>query len=202
MQPCCMCQNDRAVLPKELCGSSHGNIHSHSEPCCPPGARATDEEDYAELTAFLTEIKLLRVRDTLVENEVTFDALLEFDERDLTELGLNKGPRVKIMATMRTYRSGSAPSASTRAPPRVRAQKSDKPECEICFDPYTSTAAKTPRVLSCGHTFCHECLAKCLAPLQKARGGGHKVLSCPQCRETTKVPRGSAEELMKNYALA
>ena len=147
----------------------------------------------------MTEVRLLKLQTMLVENEVTFDILLEMDEQDLKELGINKGPRVKIVATMLTFCDGSAPSASasTRAPSRVRTKKAL--ECTVCFDPFADTPKKTARVLTCGHTFCNECLAKCLAPLQAAHG--HKMLLCPACRESTKVPRGNAELLTKNFGM-
>jgi hypothetical protein len=41
----------------------------------------------------------------LLLNEVTFDALLEMSESDLKELGLAKGPRIKMMRTAEKFRA-------------------------------------------------------------------------------------------------
>lgn len=163
-------------------------------------AASVDEDEYAELTAFLTEANLLKVRNKLVQNEVTFDALLSFTEKDLEEIGINKGPRVKIRATMLTYRSGSSPGEGTRA--QKQQATAALPECVVCLEPYASTPAKTPRLLSCGHTSCHNCITNMLKLAPRTRRGHHKVLECPQCRVATNVPNGRAEELTKNYALA
>ena len=145
-------------------------------------------------------MNLLKVRNKLAQNEVTFDALLSFTEKDLEEIGINKGPRVKIRATMLTYRSGSSPGEGTRA--QKQQATAALPECVVCLEPYASTPAKTPRLLSCGHTSCHNCITNMLKLAPRTRRGHHKVLECPQCRVATNVPNGRAEELTKNYALA
>ena len=69
-------------------------------------------------------------------------------------------------------------------------------ECGIClerFDP----PLRTPRILSCGHTYCEGCLQSLLTPLVGVVG--HKELPCPTCRKLTKVPQGQASQLGKNY---
>ena len=56
-----------------------------------------------------------------------------------------------------------------------------------------------PRILQCGHCACQGCYAKMLRPV--AADGDYKKLECPECRETTKVLRGKASNLQKNFAL-
>uniref|UniRef100_A0A8C6THP0 Ring finger protein 183 n=1 Tax=Neogobius melanostomus TaxID=47308 RepID=A0A8C6THP0_9GOBI len=60
----------------------------------------------------------------------------------------------------------------------------DDTECAICFCSYDNIF-KTPKLLSCGHTFCLECLARINVTLMKL-----KSLPCPVCREITKIPHG------------
>ncbi|XP_066474422.1 RING finger protein 222 [Tiliqua scincoides] len=56
-------------------------------------------------------------------------------------------------------------------------------ECPICYEPFQSPTVSR-RMLSCGHTFCHDCLVKCLLA---ARDDGrlHNSLICPICRFVT-----------------
>ena len=58
---------------------------------------------------------------------------------------------------------------------------------------------RTLPTLPCGHTACQGRFAKMLRPI--AADGGYKKLECPECRKTTKVPRGKASNLQKNFAL-
>ena len=39
-------------------------------------------------------------------------------------------------------------------------------ECQICFERYNKTN-KEPKVLSCGHTFCKECLIKSIKTVEE-----------------------------------
>ncbi|XP_034145034.1 E3 ubiquitin-protein ligase RNF183 [Esox lucius] len=57
-------------------------------------------------------------------------------------------------------------------------------ECVVCFCSYDNVF-KTPKLLSCGHTFCLECLARINVTSQEL-----KFLSCPVCRELTDLPHG------------
>ena len=61
------------------------------------------DEDYRALSAFLDAQGMSRHKERLVENEVSFDALLMFNEEDYKELGIAKGPRVKMLRTCRTW---------------------------------------------------------------------------------------------------
>ncbi|KAM3614805.1 uncharacterized protein V6R79_019158 [Siganus canaliculatus] len=57
-------------------------------------------------------------------------------------------------------------------------------ECAVCFCTYDNVF-KTPKLLSCGHTFCLECLARI-----NVTSLDLKTLSCPVCRELTELPHG------------
>ena len=61
---------------------------SAPEDCCPV------------LNAFLSSQGLSKHLEKLAENEVDFETLLIFEESDLKELGIAKGPRVKMLRTM------------------------------------------------------------------------------------------------------
>ena len=67
-------------------------------PIMPPVVSAGDEApDFAPLTVFLEGIGLRRHLQLLMENEVDLETLRMFSETDLQDLGLPKGPRVKII---------------------------------------------------------------------------------------------------------
>ncbi|XP_061116354.1 E3 ubiquitin-protein ligase RNF183 [Conger conger] len=57
-------------------------------------------------------------------------------------------------------------------------------ECVVCFCTYDNVF-KTPKLLSCGHTFCLECLARI-----NVSSAEIKTLTCPVCRELTDLPHG------------
>ncbi|KAJ8377930.1 hypothetical protein AAFF_G00249930 [Aldrovandia affinis] len=57
-------------------------------------------------------------------------------------------------------------------------------ECVVCFCTYDNVF-KVPKLLSCGHTFCLECLARINVSSPEV-----KSLSCPVCRELTDLPHG------------
>ena len=69
------------------------------------------------------------------------------------------------------------------------------------MEPYADGDSEdhVPRTLPCGHTACQGCFAKMLRPV--AADGDYKKLECPECRKTTKVLRGKASNLQKNFAL-
>ena len=58
---------------------------------------------YNQLFRFLSSIGLNKHASTLIENEVDFETLLVFTEADLAELGIAKGPRVKMLRTMHDW---------------------------------------------------------------------------------------------------
>lgn len=60
--------------------------------------------------------------------------------------------------------------------------------CPICYDPYNDRE-KTPRILSCGHTFCQGCLLDLRTS---------NILTCPTCR-TYFSP--DVKQLIKNFTI-
>ncbi|XP_077180460.1 RING finger protein 222 [Paroedura picta] len=56
-------------------------------------------------------------------------------------------------------------------------------ECPVCYETFQSPAVSR-RILSCGHTFCHDCLVKCFLASQ-ANGRFQNGLVCPICRFIT-----------------
>ncbi|KAK7172048.1 hypothetical protein R3I93_004367 [Phoxinus phoxinus] len=57
-------------------------------------------------------------------------------------------------------------------------------ECIVCFCSFDNVF-KTPKLLSCGHTFCLECLARINVSSPEL-----KMLICPICRELTVIRHG------------
>ncbi|NXE19908.1 RN222 protein, partial [Ardeotis kori] len=56
-------------------------------------------------------------------------------------------------------------------------------ECPVCYEKFHPLEA-THRKLSCGHTFCHDCLVKCLLSA-KLDGQVQSSIICPVCRYVT-----------------
>lgn len=57
-------------------------------------------------------------------------------------------------------------------------------ECIVCFCSFDNVF-KAPKLLSCGHTFCLECLARI-----NVNSPEIKTLTCPMCRELTEIRHG------------
>ncbi|XP_051963094.1 RING finger protein 225-like [Xyrauchen texanus] len=57
-------------------------------------------------------------------------------------------------------------------------------ECIVCFCSFDNIF-KTPKLLTCGHTFCLECLARI-----NVNSPEIKTLTCPICREPTEIRHG------------
>jgi len=82
---------------------------------------------------------------------------------------------------------------------RVRALLS-RAECPVCLERFDDRCGqRVPRILPCGHTACQGCIALMLRP--KRAEGDFKTMECPECRVVTKVLRGKASSLPKNFAL-
>ena len=64
-------------------------------------------------------------------------------------------------------------------------------ECSLCFD-----LMKEPKLLSCAHTFCEDCLAQ----LYQCQRRGDKI-SCPVCRQTTRLENGDVSKLQTNVPI-
>ncbi|XP_035692668.1 E3 ubiquitin-protein ligase TRIM56-like [Branchiostoma floridae] len=62
-------------------------------------------------------------------------------------------------------------------------------ECQICLQPY-----RRPKVLSCLHSFCQQCLEEFLKK-QKVK----TELDCPTCRSKTLLPGGGVAGLKDNF---
>ncbi|XP_078614316.1 uncharacterized protein LOC144883596 [Branchiostoma floridae x Branchiostoma japonicum] len=62
-------------------------------------------------------------------------------------------------------------------------------ECQICLQPY-----RRPKVLSCLHSFCQQCLEELLKK-QKVK----TELDCPTCRSKTLLPDGGVAGLKDNF---
>ena len=67
----------------------------------------------------------------------------------------------------------------------VPASDPDHTECSVCLE---SMVTKDPRLLTCGHSFCSPCIQKLAT---------NDSITCPICREETKLPTGVVEKLPK-----
>ncbi|NWX35462.1 RN222 protein, partial [Notiomystis cincta] len=63
-------------------------------------------------------------------------------------------------------------------------------ECPVCYEKFQPLEA-THRRLSCGHTFCHDCLVKCLLSA-KLDGHVQSSIICPVCRYVTFLSKKKA----------
>ena len=63
-------------------------------------------------------------------------------------------------------------------------------ECSVCLN---HMLERTPRMLSCIHTFCEECLSQLIQ---------NKTIHCPVCREITELKQNDVKELRVNFLLA
>ncbi|XP_061477836.1 RING finger protein 222 isoform X2 [Rhineura floridana] len=78
----------------------------------------------------------------------------------------------------------SASKTSKEAPVSISA------ECPVCYETFQSPKVSC-RMLSCGHTFCHDCLVKCLLA-SREDGRLQNSLICPICRFVTFLCRKRA----------
>jgi curved DNA-binding protein CbpA len=141
-----------------------------SSTCCKRSHADVEPDEaslYAELSDLLNQQGCSKYLPVFIEHEVTFDALCHFEEDDLKELGIAKGPRVKILTTMRAF-AGSGltvpqAAATAAAPEPAPAAVLERPSCSICMEPYSAAGGVVPRMLvACGHDFCEGCLDKML----------------------------------------
>ena len=66
-------------------------------------------------------------------------------------------------------------------------------ECRVCNEVFRFQGDKVPRLLSCGHTCCHQCLTR--LPLHG------RALLCPFDRQPTDIGDSGVWGLKKNFAL-
>ena len=64
-------------------------------------------------------------------------------------------------------------------------------ECSLCFD-----LMKDPKLLSCAHTFCKDCLVQ----LYQCQRRGDQIF-CPVCRQTTRLQNGDVSRLQTNVPI-
>lgn len=64
--------------------------------------------------------------------------------------------------------------------------------CEICLEPFGNQKKNVPRVLACGHTFCHCCSEKMAEK---------DYIKCPLDRLCSGIQGSLEESLPKNYAV-
>ena len=64
-------------------------------------------------------------------------------------------------------------------------------ECSLCFD-----LMKEPKLLSCAHTFCKDCLVQ----LYQCQRRGDNI-SCPVCRQSTRLQNGDVSRLQTNVPI-
>ena len=64
-------------------------------------------------------------------------------------------------------------------------------ECSLCFE-----LMQEPKLLSCTHTFCKDCLAKLYQCQRKT-----DQISCPVCRQTTRLQNGNVSRLQTNVPI-
>lgn len=90
------------------------------------------------------------------------------------------------------------PFKHTRAS-TFRAKIREELICAICLD-----FLSEPKVLNCAHSFCLACLEQ-IAQSKYKYGAGAKLqktdLECPSCRQITRLPSGSVQELKTNFSL-
>ena len=63
--------------------------------------------------------------------------------------------------------------------------------CSVCMVTFTA-----PKQLPCFHSFC----LHCLEGIQRT-SGSHDVITCPECRRESQVPRGNLKDLPTNFRI-
>ena len=139
------------------------------------------------------------VQDALcdVDGEELVGLMLKTLQRMLRKDGVeNHEPVAAAILRQRDSADKQKPAAASKP-----AKEADALECPLCMERYADDDSElhVPRTLPCGHTACQGCFAKMLRPV--AADGDYKKLECPECRKTTKVLRGKASNLQKNFAL-
>ncbi|PAA57478.1 hypothetical protein BOX15_Mlig012698g1 [Macrostomum lignano] len=70
--------------------------------------------------------------------------------------------------------------------------------CKICMSPF-----KTPKCLSCLHTFCEVCIENHIASeAAYKKYSDYREFTCPLCRKRTQLPVGGAKKLPDNFLIS
>jgi len=101
---------------------------------------------------------------------------------------LERAATVSYQQSTVSYHQQNNNGHSTRRKSKVREHKAVAPTCEICYDEYNQ-----PKLLPCGHTFCHRCLEKFVNP--------KLLVECPSCRKETQLSVLGVASLPDNIAL-
>ncbi|XP_029971171.1 RING finger protein 224-like [Salarias fasciatus] len=88
-----------------------------------------------------------------------------------------------------------AEADSTEASDATDPRPDDEYECKICYN-FFDLERRSPKLLSCSHTFCQECLDT----LHAREGRGWRI-GCPVCRHRTPVPDYRVRNISTNTAL-
>ena len=89
--------------PIEMVQSVSRKLRLTDSPDAHNTAAGGEHSRYNQLFRFLSSIGLNKFASVLIENEVDFETLLIFTEADLKELGIAKGPRVKMLRKMHDW---------------------------------------------------------------------------------------------------
>ncbi|CAH1785278.1 unnamed protein product [Owenia fusiformis] len=63
--------------------------------------------------------------------------------------------------------------------------------CPMCFEDFSNLI---PKILQCGHTFCHHCLER-----YQQTAPSFRIIKCPTCRINTELRDGVVENLPTNF---
>ncbi|EFP05140.1 hypothetical protein CRE_04107 [Caenorhabditis remanei] len=91
--------------------------------------------------------------------------------------------RKKMLKAQETLRMNQELNEQEKKPWRL---------CEVCDEDYNHTANGTPRVLKCGHTLCHSCLAQIATS---------HYIQCPFDRLFTNIGVNELNDLPKNFVV-
>ena len=128
--PICPVGNDHTTAPLaspiEMVQSVSRKLRLTDSPDAHSTAAGGEHSRYNQLFRFLSSIGLNKFASVLIENEVDFETLLIITEAELEELGIAKGPRVKMLRTMHDWhKRDTAPDpGSETSSPAARSQPS------------------------------------------------------------------------------
>ena len=77
-------------------------------------------------------------------------------------------------------------------------------DCSICCNAMTSEESRIPRLLTCGHTFCTQCIRSIYTTSESSYFYTREMdrgIHCPHCKAPCKIPNGDVTKLPKNYIL-